>query len=72
MSLDDLTVEKGKIKGLPANLDKLINNPGENKTYADYQEDILAVKNFERTENRKILESIRVKYFVNGDGISIT
>ena len=71
VSLDDLTVENGKIKGLPANLDKLINNPGENQTYAGYQEDILAVKNFERTENKKILERVRVKYSINGDGISI-
>lgn len=71
VSLDDLTVENGKIKGLPANLDKLINYPGENKTYAGYKEDILAVKNFERTENKKILKSVRVRYSANGDGISI-
>ncbi|MCM1050279.1 MAG: hypothetical protein NC433_17855 [Clostridiales bacterium] len=71
VSLDDITVENGKIKGLPANLDKLINYPRENKTYAGYQTDILAIKNFERTENKKILESFRVKYFVNEEGISI-
>lgn len=71
VSLNDLAVENGKIKGLPANLDKLINYPGENKTYAGYQEDILSIKNFERAENKKILESVCVKYAVNGGDISI-
>ena len=71
VSLDDLTVENGKIKGLPANLDKLINYPGENKTYAGYQEDILAIKNFEKAENKKILESVNVKYVVSAGNISI-
>lgn len=71
VSLDDITVENGKIKGLPTNLDKLINCPGENKTNKSYQEDIVAIKNFERVENKKILESVNVKYAVSAGNIRI-
>lgn len=36
-ALSDITVENGRIKGLDAPLDKLLNDPGQNQTYLDYR-----------------------------------
>ena len=48
VALADITVENGRIKGLNAPLDKLLNDPRQNQTYLDYRADILAIKNYER------------------------
>lgn len=37
VALSDITVENGRIKGLDAPLDKLLNDPGQNQTYLDYR-----------------------------------
>ena len=36
VALSDVTVENGRIKGLDAPLDRLLNEPGQNQTYLDY------------------------------------
>lgn len=36
VALSDVTVENGRIKGLDAPLDRLLNEPGQNQTYFDY------------------------------------
>ena len=41
VALSDVTVENGRIKGLDAPLDRLLNEPGQNQTYLDYRADIL-------------------------------
>ena len=41
VALSDITVENGRIKGLDAPLDRLLNEPGQNQTYLDYRADIL-------------------------------
>lgn len=71
VSLDDLAVENGKIKGLPANLDMLINHPGENLTYMNYQEDIIAIKNYEQTQHKNILSGLNMEFCVENGMIQI-
>ena len=41
VALSDIMVENGRIKGLDAPLDRLLNDPGQNQTYLDYRADIL-------------------------------
>ena len=41
VALSDIMVENGRIKGLDAPLDRLLNEPGQNQTYLDYRADIL-------------------------------
>ncbi len=50
VALSDITVENGRIKGLDAPFDKLLNDPGQNQAYLDYRADVLAIKNYERMQ----------------------
>lgn len=67
VSLADITVENGKIKGLPGNLDTLINQPGENQKYIDYRADILAIKNYERLSGKKVLGDFSARFRFDGN-----
>ena len=69
VALADITVENGRIKGLDAPLDKLLNDPGQNQTYLDYRADILAIKNYERMQGTGLLGGFSAKYTVDGKKI---
>ena len=62
-------VENGRIKGLDAPLDKLLNDPGQNQTYLDYRADILAIKNYERMNGNGLLGGFSARYAVDGETI---
>lgn len=62
-------VENGRIKGLDAPLDKLLNDPGQNQTYLDYRADILAIKNYERMQGNGLLGGFSARYAVDGQTI---
>ena len=62
-------VENGRIKGLDAPLDKLLNDPGQNQTYLDYRADILAIKNYERMQGNGLLGGFSARYAVDGETI---
>ena len=66
VALADITVENGRIKGLDAPLDKLLNDPGQNQTYLDYRADILAIKNYERMQGSGLLGGFSARYTVDG------
>ena len=66
VALSDITVENGRIKGLDAPLDKLLNDPGQNQTYLDYRADMLAIKNYERMHGNSLLGGFSAKYVVDG------
>ena len=66
VALSDITVENGRVKGLDAPLDKLLNDPGQNQTYIDYRADILAIKNYERMQGTGLLGGFSAKYTVDG------
>ena len=66
VALSNITVENGRIKGLDAPLDKLLNNPGQNQTYHDYRADMLAIKNYERMHGNSLLGGFSAKYVVDG------
>lgn len=68
VSLDDVEVENGIIKGISPSLDKLLNQPENNLTYTNYREDILLIKNYERTQHKKILSELNIGFCVkNGE-----
>lgn len=69
VALTDITVENGRIKGLDAPLDKLLNDPGKNQTYLDYRADILAIKNYERIQGNSLLGGFSARYTVDGKRI---
>ena len=69
VALSDITVENGRIKGLDAPLDKLLNDPGQNQTYLDYRADILAIKNYERMNGNGLLGGFSARYAVDGETI---
>lgn len=69
VSLSDLSMENGNIKGLPKNLDILLNHPGENQTYRDYRNDIQEILNYERTQQKEILSGFSVQFTVVNGGI---
>ena len=69
VALSDITVENGRIKGLDAPLDKLLNDPGQNQTYLDYRADILAIKNYERMNGNSLLGGFSARYAVDGETI---
>ena len=69
VALSDITVENGRIKGLDAPLDKLLNDPGQNQTYLDYRADILAIKNYERMQGNGLLGGFSARYAVDGQTI---
>lgn len=69
VSLKDLTLENGIIKGLPVPLSQLINNPRGNVTYQDYQEDIKNLLQYERLEQTQILSGWNVKFAMAYGGI---
>ena len=69
VTLSDITVENGRIKGLNAPLDKLLNDPGQNQTYLDYRADILAIKNYERMHGHGLLDGFSARYTVDGNVI---
>ena len=69
VALADITVENGRIKGLDASLDKLLNDPGQNQTYLDYRADILAIKNYERMNGNGLLGGFSARYAVDGETI---
>ena len=66
VALSDVTVENGRIKGLDAPLDRLLNEPGQNQTYLDYRADILAIKNYEKMQGNSLLEGFSARYIVDG------
>ncbi len=65
VALSDITVENGRIKGLDAPLDKLLNDPGQNQTYLDYRADILAIKNYERVQGGSLLGGFSARYIID-------
>ena len=69
VALSDITVENGRIKGLDAPLDKLLNDPGQNQTYLDYRVDILAIKNYEKMNGNSLLGGFSARYAVDGETI---
>lgn len=69
VALADITVENGRIKGLDASLDKLLNDPGQNQTYLDYRADILAIKNYEKMNGNSLLGGFSARYAVDGETI---
>lgn len=69
VSLSDLSMQGGNIKGLPKNLEELLNNPGENQTYLDYRNDIQEILNYERTQQKEILSGFSVQFRVENGGI---
>ena len=69
VALADITVENGRIKGLDAPLDKLLNDPGQNQTYLDYRADILAIKNYEKMNGNSLLGGFSARYAVDGETI---
>lgn len=69
VALSDITVENGRIKGLDAPLDKLLNDPGQNQTYLDYRADILAIGNYERMHGNSLLGGFSARYAVEGNVI---
>lgn len=66
VTLSDITVENGRIKGLNAPLDKLLNDPGQNQTYLDYRESILSIKNYERMHGHGFLSGFSARYTIAG------
>ncbi|MEY8325955.1 hypothetical protein AALB47_18910 [Lachnospiraceae bacterium 54-11] len=69
VALSDITVENGRINGLDAPLDRLLNDPGQNQTYLDYRADILAIKNYEKMHGYSLPGEFRARYAVNGETI---
>lgn len=69
VTLSNITVENGRIKGLNAPLDKLLNDPGQNQTYLDYRESILSIKNYERMHGNGLLRGFSARYTVDGNVI---
>jgi len=69
VALADITVENGRIKGLDAPLDKLLNDPGQNQTYLDYRADILAIKDYEKMNGNSLLGGFSARYAVDGETI---
>ena len=69
VALSDITVENGRIKGLDAPLDRLLNDPGQNQTYLDYRADILAIKDYEKMNGNSLLGGFSARYAVDGETI---
>lgn len=69
VTLADITVENGRVKGLPENLDMILNNPGQNRTYADFREEILAIKNYEQMYGSGLLEQFSAGFVISGTDI---
>ena len=69
VALSDVTVENGRIKGLAAPLDRLLNDPGKNQTYLDYRADILAIKDYEKMNGNSLLGGFSARYAVDGETI---
>ena len=69
VALSDITVENGRIKGLAAPLDRLLNDPGKNQTYLDYRADILAIKDYEKMNGNGLLGGFSARYAVDGETI---
>ena len=69
VALSDVTVENGRIKGLDAPLDRLLNEPGQNQTYLDYRADILAIKDYEKMNGNSLLGGFSARYAVDGETI---
>lgn len=71
VSLDDVEVDNGIIKGISPSLDKLLNQPENNLTYTNYREDILFIKNYEQTQHKRILSELNVGFLVKNGKIRI-
>ena len=69
VALSDITLENGRIKGLAAPLDRLLNDPGKNQTYLDYRADILAIKDYEKMNGNGLLGGFSARYAVDGETI---
>ena len=69
VALSDITVENGRIKGLAAPLDRLLNDPGKNQTYLDYRADIFAIKDYEKMNGNSLLGGFSARYAVDGETI---
>ena len=69
VALSDITVENGRIKGLAAPFDRLLNDPGKNQTYLDYRADIFAIKNYEKMNGNSLLGGFSARYAVDGETI---
>lgn len=71
VSLDDVKVDHGIIGGISRNLDRLLNEPGKNLTYSNYQSDILAIRNYEQTQHKRVLSELNVGFRVRNGKIQI-
>ena len=71
VSLDDVKVDHGIIEGISRDLDRLLNEPGKNLTYSNYQSDILAIKDYERTQKKRVLSELNVGFRVRNGKIQI-
>ena len=69
VALSDIMVENGRIKGLDAPLDRLLNDPGQNQTYLNYRADILAIKDYEKMNGNSLLGGFSARYAVDGETI---
>ena len=69
VALSDIMVENGRIKGLDAPLDRLLNDPGQNQTYLNYRADILAIKDYEKMNGNGLLGGFSARYAVDGETI---
>ncbi len=69
VALSDIMVENGRIKGLDAPFDRLLNEPGQNQTYLDYRADILAIKDYEKMNGNGLLGGFSARYAVDGETI---
>ena len=65
-------MEKGIIKGLPSNLDKLLNNPGNNQTYQEYRQEIMALKDYEKRTGENILSGFNAKFWISRGKMGIS
>lgn len=69
VTLNHIPEENGRIKGLDAPLDRLLNDPGKNQTYLDYRADIFAIKNYEKMNGNSLLGGFSARYAVDGETI---
>lgn len=71
ISLDDVKADNGIIKGISPSLDSLLNQPGNNLTYTNYREDILLIKNYERTQHKRVLSELNIGFNIKNGKIQI-
>ncbi len=52
-------------------MDSLLNQPRNNLTYTNYREDRLLIKNYERTQHKRILSELNIGFNVKNGKIQI-